>query len=281
MAISAYTRDLFLAVANHDTCTVRRIIQSGVELDFVHNGTTPLGLAVCQGNEGIVRLLIRAGADVNLGSCDREGRTEPPLYTACRLSRLDICWLLLESPSIKLDHSDIYLKFPLYIATKEGRYDLVKLLLHKGANVNAPRIWYECPLYLCAKYGGRNRIAECLIVHGSPLDLYDSVGRTPLYWTIEREDRDMFQLLVRAGAQIRPRKRLHPSQLPRSWKNDAYFSAWLEELWRKPLPLTHLIRSFVRRWLSLKWNGLDDRMFRQLPLPPFLIEFLLLERKDD
>ncbi|XP_067134492.1 ankyrin repeat and SOCS box protein 13-like [Centruroides vittatus] len=277
----ATTADLFLAVVRRDAKAVEKIIRSGADPDHLIAGATPLSLSVYRGNAETVRALIQAGASVNQRSQDHLGRIEPPLCSACRLGHFDICQMLLECPSIDPDRIDFFGKTPLWIAAKERRYDLVQLLIRCGADVNAFKCWSDCPLYLCAKYGGRIRIAEALVVRGCHLDYEDSRGRSPLYWAVEKEDREMFELLVNAGAQIRPRWRLHPSRLPSDWRKDENFYSWIENLRTRPLPLTQIVRTIIRKRLSLVWKGLDESLFIKLPLPPFMIEFLLYRNKDN
>lgn len=97
---------------------------------------------------------------------------------------------------------------------------------------------------------------------------------------MKRENRLLFELLVRAGAKIQKPEWLHPSRLPSAWQKDPVFRIRLEKLRTQPVPLAFLARTFVRRWLSLVWDRLDEKVIETLPIPRILVEFLLLRRGD-
>jgi hypothetical protein len=55
--------DMFEAIAKGDQATLHRMLVMNVNVNFTHNGTTPLHLAAEKGYPDIVQLLIKYGAD--------------------------------------------------------------------------------------------------------------------------------------------------------------------------------------------------------------------------
>ncbi|MBU0515626.1 MAG: ankyrin repeat domain-containing protein [Proteobacteria bacterium] len=119
---------------------------------------------------------------------------------------------------------------PLHAAVKNGRIEVVRLLLQKGADVNARRqyttreyaisfsdrpldweyapIWGlnevrvkdgETGLHLAAQYG-RYRIAVLLIRAGARVARRDPSGWTPLHWAAAGGHLDVVELLVMNGS---------------------------------------------------------------------------------
>ena len=97
------------------------------------SGNTPVWAAYVSSHSGVAQLLIQeAGADVNT-ACE-QGKT----YLHCaaeRKSSDDAAWLIAHgaSHSAKDRHSNT----PLHTAAAAGAWDVCRLLVGAGANVNA------------------------------------------------------------------------------------------------------------------------------------------------
>ncbi len=70
---------------------------------------------------------------------------------AIYLGRVDIVKLLSESPTIDLDMSSTnsYGLTPLTMSSITGNYEIMKLLLEKGAEVNKPTLFSYTAFTLC------------------------------------------------------------------------------------------------------------------------------------
>jgi Notch-like protein len=95
----------------------------------MHDGTTPLMLAVRLAVEGIVTELIGADADVN--ATDMNGKTA--LHWAAAVNNVDALVILLRRDAHK-DAQDAQDQTPLFLAAREGSYEAVKILLEHNAN---------------------------------------------------------------------------------------------------------------------------------------------------
>ena len=105
---------------------------------------TPLSIAACYGHTDVARLLLEAGAGVDLKSnC---GRT--PLSWAAANGHSEVVESLLQAGA-EVDSKDSeYGRTPLSYAARNGRSEVVKSLLEAGADVDSKDLWQMTPLDL-------------------------------------------------------------------------------------------------------------------------------------
>ncbi len=131
------------------------------------DGTTALHWAVRHDDAALVDRLIRAGADVK--ASNRYGVT------------------------------------PIALACENGSAPIVERLLNAGVSANTTGRLGETALHLCARTG-RPDAARILIAKGASVDAVESWrGQTPLMWAAADGHADMVKLLVEAGADVRAR----------------------------------------------------------------------------
>src|SRR6266581_3885644 len=90
----------------------------------------------------------------------------------------------------------------LMVASERGDAPLVKLLLEKGANVNAKTKFNATPLSLAIPRG-HGAIVETLIAHGADVNRKDYAGRTALMVAQERNYGEIKKLLVEYAAGVK------------------------------------------------------------------------------
>ena len=132
--------DLFAAIACNDVRRATEIIaadpNAATSRDL--NGSPALRRAVTLDRGEIARLLLNKGCDPDIRSLDETSgyKNETPLLEAAFWGRLDIGKLLIErgaDVNAKADRGVV----PLHEAARMGHLDFVRLLLRHGANVNA------------------------------------------------------------------------------------------------------------------------------------------------
>lgn len=90
---------------------------------------------------------------------------------------------------------------PLLYAAYVGRQDKVKLLLERGANINARRSDGRTALHMAANRSNRNMV-ELLLNAGAAPDLSDAVGNTPLIVACSNFDIQVVAAILKAKVNV-------------------------------------------------------------------------------
>lgn len=101
--------------------------------EFSTHGFTPLGIATHFGREKIVRTLLSKGADPNISS--QNGYHVSPLHAALTAGHDTIGKMLIEAGANVnvIQHASIT---PLHIAAQQGNIDMIIILLESGADIS-------------------------------------------------------------------------------------------------------------------------------------------------
>lgn len=89
---------------------------------------------------------------------------------------------------------------PLHLASRQGRLEIVSLLIKSGADVNARDRNSETPLYEAAAMN-RKDVAELLISSGADINSADKNGITPLKLALTINNSQIVELLRAHGAK--------------------------------------------------------------------------------
>eukprot|EP00300_Choanocystis_sp_HF-7_P007403 c15279_g1_i2.p1 GENE.c15279_g1_i2~~c15279_g1_i2.p1 ORF type:complete len:210 (+),score=32.45 c15279_g1_i2:34-630(+) len=131
----ASMQELVAAITEGKVDSIPQILQSSpflLNARLDSGGTTPLILAAMRGREGVVRLLLEMGANVQ--AHDDAGMT--PLHVATQYCRADVAKVLIENGAL-LDVQNNHGWTPLHEAASRAEHqDLVRLLIRSGANVH-------------------------------------------------------------------------------------------------------------------------------------------------
>jgi ankyrin repeat protein len=166
-----------LAAAYNDSSRIdvsALLIEKGAELEARDSGgKTALLVAIEKDKSALAKLLIEKGADINV----RDKRNQSPLYLSIKKDREDLVALLLEKG---VDQS-AQIQLPLITATFNNNLNIVKMLLDKGADVNASGDEGWTALHASAS-GNFYRIASLLLEKGADPLIKDARGQLPTFY---------------------------------------------------------------------------------------------------
>jgi ankyrin repeat protein len=103
---------------------------------------------------------------------------------------------------------------PLHLAAFFGKTDAARLLLNKGALVNARSTnpMENMPLHAAAA-GRHAEVVKLLIEHGAPVNARQHGGWTPLHSAAQNGDLEVAKTLIAAGADVNSRAENNQSPL--------------------------------------------------------------------
>ncbi|KAG8199580.1 hypothetical protein JTE90_009417 [Oedothorax gibbosus] len=269
--------ELHMAIIYKNLEAVEYIVKSGGNLDRLWRGSSPVSCALYTKTYNILEYLVKHGANVNIRTVDY--KMEPPLFAACRLSKLNAVNILLQSTTVDIDQKDFFNRTPLWAAARYSNYEMVELLLNRGADIRSAQDFIECPLIQSVLMLQRNfnsTIPGLLIRRGCILDYKNHEG-TPLYFSVKFRNKGLFRLLVRAGCRVKNENWLSLDELPLCWKLDEPFCEWICSLHNNPRSLLQLSSCAIRNRLVESHKNLFPCHVKELPIPSTLKKLLLLE----
>ncbi len=176
---------------------VRLLLKAGADVNYLDKyRSTPLMRAAGEKNIEVVRLLLEAGADANASSGESG---ETPLTSNIKHNGSEeILRTLLEHGASARPKS---FEPPLVSAVQVGATEKVRMLLDHGADINATAPFTDStPLMLAATYGHLG-MAKMLIEKAADLNRRDRSGSTALSLAIKNRHPQIANLLRNAGAK--------------------------------------------------------------------------------
>ncbi|XP_044728092.1 serine/threonine-protein phosphatase 6 regulatory ankyrin repeat subunit B-like isoform X2 [Chrysoperla carnea] len=91
---------------------------------------------------------------------------------------------------------------PLHFAVINVDIEIIKMLLVRGANINAQNILGQTPLYNMIENDDQVEIFELLLKHEADVNVKDDCGQTPLFGAIQNNRLEIIELLLKHKADI-------------------------------------------------------------------------------
>lgn len=185
-----YTSDLMLFAYQNNLEKVKEALTHQVNVNAYNaESNTVLMLAAFSGNKEIVQILINHGANIHT--------TNAEIYEiVSQLNAQSYDYLSNTYPFVNVVGS---CGTALSVAIRYGHYDIVKLLINHGANIN---ISTDNP-FIYAAGTGHCDIVKLMIEHGANINIIDqNYEQTALVNAVHGKDSDMVALLIHHGVNI-------------------------------------------------------------------------------
>ena len=167
---------LHLAITQGRISTVKTLIDFGADVNLDSNGVRPLHIASANGNEDLVELLLNNEADVNASvAIDKDGDAEGNELRGTAL----------------------------IFAVESGHFQITRILLKHGANVNARASETSLTALIGAIHGDHIQMTKLLLDHEADTEL--TGGRhsfTPLQAAVLEANYQILILLLQSGADV-------------------------------------------------------------------------------
>jgi ankyrin repeat protein len=157
--------DIFEASALGKTARVEELLTKDKSLAnrFAPDGFHPLGLAAFFSHRDTVEVLLNAGARVNVPAQNKLGVTA--LHSAAAAGRIDIARLLIDrGADVNASHQGQFTA--LHAAATTGQLELATLLLDRGAEINARSAMGKTALAYAVE-AGQSEVAKLLESRGA------------------------------------------------------------------------------------------------------------------
>ncbi|XP_026731769.1 ankyrin repeat domain-containing protein 17 isoform X4 [Trichoplusia ni] len=162
-------------------------------------GISPLMLAAMNGHTAAVRLLLDCGSDIN---AQIETNRNTALTLACFQGRHEVVSLLLDRKA-NVEHRAKTGLTPLMEAASGGYVEVGRVLLDKGADVNAPPVPSSRDTALTiAADKGHTKFVELLLQRRAAVEVKNKKGNSPLWLAANGGHLAVVEMLYSAGADI-------------------------------------------------------------------------------
>lgn len=189
------------ASTNGEIDVVRQLLEAGTDPNTTRtDGWTPLMLAAMNGNVEIVDLLLEYGADPNRGETEYGTAMATAAMTPVVEEKVSLVILqkLLDGGA-SIDSKNGVGMTPLFYAAREGKTEIVKMLVKKGADVNHMDVRNWTPLFM-AIISEKAEIVDYLLQEGAnPHGINWETRRTLLHQATNQGVLATVQLLLDAG----------------------------------------------------------------------------------
>jgi ankyrin repeat protein len=187
---------LHLAAARGAVSIAEYLLEKGAVLEASNaEGNTPLHAAAASDAVGMIALLPERQADVNATNT----RRYRPLHAAIFSGKDAAARVLIERGADLRQQKD-GANSPLHLAARFNRKAIVELLIAKGAEVDSPSQGQVTPLSLLTRMTDNVDVARLLIQKGADVNARDSTGMVPLEHAAHHGSLAMVDLLLDSGA---------------------------------------------------------------------------------
>ncbi|EHK41615.1 putative ankyrin repeat protein [Trichoderma atroviride IMI 206040] len=196
---------LHFAAKGRNVEIVQLLLDKGFDVNLIgasgeyplHAAAGSFGYRLNYKPDGVVRLLLREGADIS----NREGHGRTALHASALMMGGDKTARLLLESGIEVDAQDDTGETALHVAAKFGSDTVVQILIEHGADVTAETEYGETALEFAA-WNGHEAIVRLLLEHLDGEDSEAWLATSRIFDVAMAGDVEAMQLLLDQGADI-------------------------------------------------------------------------------
>lgn len=196
-----FPRATFLAIKSNNMDLLALLLEEGPYLinkvnSVYGDGVTPLINAVIKRRMNAIKLLLKAGADVNAGDSNKK----TPLMYAAEKNLIDYLHVFIEAGAAVNAKDTVNNTAAIYAVIKNKPEALV-LLIEKGIDLDINGFDKKTAL-IYAVEKKNNEMVTLLLNAGADVNGKDSSNWTPLIYAVEKKLYNLAETLLNAGANI-------------------------------------------------------------------------------
>ncbi|XP_078146004.1 ankyrin repeat domain-containing protein 6b isoform X1 [Centroberyx gerrardi] len=195
-AVLALSERLLIAAHKGQADNVVQLINKGAKVAVTKYGRSPLHLAAYKGHIEVVRILLKAGCDLDI----QDDGEQTALQRAAVVGNGDVIAALIQE-GCALDRQDKDGNTALHEVSWHGFSQSVKLLVKAGANVHAKNKAGNTALHLACQ-NGHAQSSKVLLLGGSRPDSKNHVGDTCLHVAARYNHVAMIRTLLGAFCSV-------------------------------------------------------------------------------
>ena len=157
----------------------------------------PMHVAVREDHVNVLSLLIEHAADMECLNESGSGFT--PLNCASWDGRLEVGKCLLDRGA-NIETRDSQGHTPLINAVEQGHVEFARLLLERGAVIDAHNNHGRTALHFAAEYGSTQTV-QLLLKHGADVNVRNSFGHTPSEMASSKGHQEVVELIAAYGTE--------------------------------------------------------------------------------
>lgn len=182
-----------------------------------HQGKTALHKSAIKGNLDIIEFLIQNGARIDVKE-EKSGRTALHMAT-----KPEVAKLLIEKGA-QIEAKDTRGRTPLLICAMESHVEVAQVLVQHGAQVNSKTGGGNTPLNFATSYGHIDMV-KLLIQNGAQVDIKGQHGNTPLHGIMQsrgigaKRHFEIVKYLIEHGAPIDTKNNISETPFDKANRN--------------------------------------------------------------
>ena len=195
------SKEFYEAVNYGDVNSAKNLICDKIDINYIdgETGYTPLIQAIRNKDYRMVHFLVNLN-NIKLDEVDEKKYCLPPISHAIQIHNISIVRILIEAgANINAPSRNVtnYYNTPLMIAAWSGDYEIVKLLVEKGACLNQVDKKNGFTALIKAVFKNEIAIARYLVDKGADTTISSFEEKTALNYAMDNNNQELISLLGR------------------------------------------------------------------------------------